>query len=163
MHAKSENRMGRPLKAKKLANITVTRDGSTYWIESEDEVGKRALLEVTSDQALRLADTLDQLLAKEEEEQRPTRPSAAPASTGQGRSGDATLGAYERETSGTVKWYNPTKGFGFVVADNTGDELFLHRSVLDRAGMGNPVEGTRVRVTIIEGKKGPQVSTLVLV
>jgi CspA family cold shock protein len=62
-----------------------------------------------------------------------------------------------------VKWYNSTKGFGFAVADNTGDELFLHRSVLDRAGMGNPVEGTRVRVTIVEGKKGPQVSTLVLV
>jgi cold shock CspA family protein len=150
--------MGRPLKAKKLATITVTREGSTYRIECEDETGKRALFEVTSDQALRLADTLDQLLAKEEEEQRPTAPlPAASSPTGQGRSGDAG------ETAGTVKWYNPTKGFGFVVADNTGDELFLHRSVLDRAGIGNPVEGTRVRVTIIEGKKGPQVSTLVLV
>ena len=155
--------MGRPLKAKKLANITVTRDGSTYWIGSEDEVGKKALFEVTSDQALRLADTLDQLLAKEEEEQRPTGPSsAASSSTGQGHSGDTSLGSYARETSGIVKWYNSTKGFGFVVADNTGDELFLHRSVLDRAGTGNPAEGTRVRVTIVEGKKGPQVGTLVL-
>src|SRR5215207_9939886 len=99
--------MGRPLKAKKLANITVTRDGSTYWIGSEDEVGKRALFEVTSDQALRLADTLDQLLAKEEEEQRPTGPSsAASSSTEQGHSGDTSLGSCARETSGIVKWYN---------------------------------------------------------
>ncbi len=155
--------MGRPLKAKKLANITVTRDGGTYWIGTDDEVGKRALFEVTSDQALRLADTLDQLLAKEEEEQRPAGlSSAAAACTGHGRPGGSTLGSCARETSGTVKWYNSAKGFGFVVADSTGDELFLHRSVLDRAGMRDAAEGTRVRVTIVEGKKGPQVNTLVL-
>ncbi len=61
-----------------------------------------------------------------------------------------------------VKWYNTTKGFGFVTPDGGGEELFVHRSVLEQAGLTALVEGTRVRIQVGQGKKGPQVSTLTL-
>src|SRR5215212_10939285 len=105
--------MGRPLKAKKLANLTVSREEGTYRISFEDEAGKKVLFEVTSDQALRLADVLDYLLAKEEQEQQPVGPPAKPPSdSGQERAGDPAHSG-TREASAIVKWYNSTKGFGF--------------------------------------------------
>jgi CspA family cold shock protein len=54
---------------------------------------------------------------------------------------------------GTAKRYNVTKGFGFVAPDRGGDELFLHRSVLEQAGMTNIAEGTRVCFQTVAGKK----------
>ena len=62
-----------------------------------------------------------------------------------------------------MKWYNVTKGFGFVTPDRGGGELFLHRSVLEQAGMTDLAEGTRVCFQTVEGKKGPQVSMVALV
>jgi len=143
--------MARALKAKKLAQISSNREGSIYRLHVEDEAGKKALFELTSNQALLLADTLDKLLADEEEEQRP------PASPPQ----QASVGAPER--LGTVKWYNATKGFGFVTPDGGGQEVFLHRSVLEQAGMTNLAEGTRVCFHTLAGKKGPQVSIVALI
>jgi cold shock protein len=143
--------MARALKAKKLVHIAADRDGSTYRLQVEDEAGKKAIFELTSDQALLLADTLDKLLADEEEEQRPRHspPLAAPP--------------VGHDRLGTVKWYNVTKGFGFVMPDDGGGELFLHRSVLEQAGMKDLAEGTRVCFQTVEGKKGPQVSMVALV
>jgi cold shock CspA family protein len=143
--------MARALKAKKLAQIASHREGGIYRLHVEDEAGKKAVFELTSDQALLLADTLDRLLADEEEEQRP--PLSPPP--------QASSGAPER--LGTVKWYNATKGFGFVTPDGGGDELFLHRSVLEQAGMTNLAEGTRVCFQTVAGKRGPQVSMVALV
>ena len=142
--------MPRALKAKKLAQFAVNREGSTYRLQVEDEAGKKVLFEVTSNQAHRLADTLDNLLADEEEEQRPKGPPPEQAPPG------------AREGSGTVKWYNVTKGFGFITPDGGGEELFLHRSVLEQAGMTELPEGPRVRIQIVQGRKGPQVSMLAL-
>ena len=141
--------MPRPLKAKTLATITATHDGNTYQLHIEDDAGKRALFGLTSDQAHRLADVLDNLLADEEEELHP-RPAAAP--------GPST----SAESLGIVKWYNTTKGFGFVTPDAGGEEVFLHRTVLEQAGLSDLEEGTRVRVRIVAGKKGPQVGTIAL-
>ena len=142
--------MPRPLKAKTLATITATRDGSTYQLQIEDEAGKKALFGLTSDQAHRLADVLDNLLADEEEELHPR-----PAASAPGPSNSA-------ESLGIVKWYNTTKGFGFVTPEAGGEEVFLHRTVLEQAGLSDLEEGTRVRVRIVEGKKGPQVGTIAL-
>ena len=61
-----------------------------------------------------------------------------------------------------VKWYNSTKGFGFVTPDVGGGELFLHRSALEQIGLSEIGEGTRVRVQVARGTKGPQVSSLQL-
>ncbi len=61
-----------------------------------------------------------------------------------------------------MKWYNTTKGFGFVTPDAGGEEVFFHRTVLEQAGLSELEEGTRVRIQIVEGKKGPQVGTIAL-
>ena len=61
-----------------------------------------------------------------------------------------------------MKWYNVTKGFGFVTPDLGGEEVFLHRTVLEQAGLSELEEGTRVRIQVVEGKKGPQVGTIAL-
>ncbi|HEV2605484.1 MAG TPA: cold shock domain-containing protein [Microvirga sp.] len=145
--------MPRALKPKTLTRITPAREGSTYQLEVEDEAGKRLLFELTSDQALLLAEQLDGLLADEEDELHP-RPAAFAQPISSVPAGEGSLG--------TVKWFNPTKGFGFVTPDGGGEELFLHRSVLVQAGLRDLAEGTRVRVQTSEGAKGPQVSALSL-
>jgi CspA family cold shock protein len=64
------------------------------------------------------------------------------------------------DTSGTVKWYDPVKGFGFVQVEGQSKDLFVHRSALERAGLHELAEGQRVRVAIGEGRKGPEVGAI---
>jgi cold shock protein len=60
----------------------------------------------------------------------------------------------------TVKWFNTTKGFGFVaVAD--GSEAFLHMSALEAAGLPAPREGAIMKCEVGPGKKGPQVTRVI--
>lgn len=54
--------------------------------------------------------------------------------------------------SGTVKWYNPEKGFGFIAPDTGGEDLFVHRSAV---GFDIPGEGDRVEYTVGQGQRGP--------
>ena len=61
---------------------------------------------------------------------------------------------------GTVKWYNAAKGFGFIVMDSGGKEVFVHASALNRAGIINLNEGQRVYVGVAEGRKGPEVASI---
>jgi CspA family cold shock protein len=60
------------------------------------------------------------------------------------------------QETGTVKWYSPAKGFGFIVRDSGGKDVFVHTSALQRAGIMGLNEGERVVVGIIEGRKGPE-------
>ncbi len=60
------------------------------------------------------------------------------------------------EEIGTVKWYNSEKGFGFIVRDRGGKDIFIHGSALNRAGISSLIEGQRVAVDMIEGGKGPE-------
>ena len=47
-------------------------------------------------------------------------------------------------TTGTVKWFNATKGFGFIQPDNGGPDAFVHISAVERSGLGEIVEGQKV-------------------
>ena len=55
-----------------------------------------------------------------------------------------------------MKWYNPDKGFGFIVRDSGGKDIFAHISALNRGGLNEILEGQRVTVDMVEGAKGPE-------
>lgn len=67
------------------------------------------------------------------------------------------------EESGTVKWYNAMRGFGFIASDRGGKDIFVHASALERAGITGLMEGQRVAVDVIGGRKGPEAAGLRLV
>ena len=55
---------------------------------------------------------------------------------------------------GTVRWYNSTKGFGFVAPDSGGKDVFLHASALKKAGLADFREGQAIEFDCQQGKKG---------
>ena len=67
----------------------------------------------------------------------------------------------EREI-GTVKWFNSTKGFGFIERENEKD-VFVHYSEIDDTGYRSLEEGQRVEFTVVDGEKGPQAQQVVIV
>lgn len=64
------------------------------------------------------------------------------------------------EERGTVKWYNPMKGFGFIVADSGGKDIFVHATALERSGITDLAEEQRVTVDVADGQKGPEAVSL---
>ena len=64
--------------------------------------------------------------------------------------------------SGTVKWFNGTKGFGFITREG-GPDVFVHFSAIQGDGFKNLDEGQRVEFTVESGPKGPQASNVVVV
>lgn len=69
-----------------------------------------------------------------------------------GREGKVIMAG--RET-GTVKWFNRTKGYGFIQRDLGGD-VFVHHSAISGGGYRTLDEGQRVEFTVVQGEKGPQ-------
>ena len=63
--------------------------------------------------------------------------------------------------TGIVKWFNASKGFGFIVPDEGGDDLFVHHSEIKTTGYATLDEGQRVDFEIGEGKKGPCATNVV--
>jgi CspA family cold shock protein len=51
--------------------------------------------------------------------------------------------------TGTVKWFNPSKGFGFIAPEDGGKDVFVHISAIERAGMGTLNEGQRVSYEVV--------------
>ncbi|MEQ8672108.1 MAG: cold-shock protein [Aggregatilineales bacterium] len=64
-------------------------------------------------------------------------------------------------TTGTVKWFNAEKGFGFI-AQEGGEDLFVHYSEIQTSGFRSLEEGARVEFEITQGKKGKQASAVTL-
>ena len=67
------------------------------------------------------------------------------------------------EVEGTVKFFDWSKGFGFVAPDTAGKDVFVHVSALSRSGIHGLDEGQRVRVTTREGDRGPQADRVELI
>ncbi|MBO0774523.1 MAG: cold-shock protein [Actinobacteria bacterium] len=57
---------------------------------------------------------------------------------------------------GTVKWFNPDKGFGFIAPDDGTSDVFVHHSVIDMDGYRTLDENQKVEYTVQQGPKGPQ-------
>ena len=62
--------------------------------------------------------------------------------------------------TGTVKWFNEGKGFGFIAPDNGGKDLFAHFSAIQGSGFKTLTEGQRVSFDVTSGPKGLQASNI---
>jgi CspA family cold shock protein len=58
-------------------------------------------------------------------------------------------------TSGTVKWFNDAKGFGFITPDNGSKDCFVHHTAIKAEGFRSLAEGDKVTFDVVEGQKGP--------
>ena len=62
--------------------------------------------------------------------------------------------------NGTVKWFNDSKGFGFVTPDGGGEDLFAHFSAIQGTGFKTLKEGQKVSFDVVKGPKGLQASNI---
>ena len=56
--------------------------------------------------------------------------------------------------SGTVKWYDSSRGFGFIKPENGGEDVFVHATALQNAGISDLKDGQRVRFNVFQNKNG---------
>jgi len=62
--------------------------------------------------------------------------------------------------TGTVKWFNDAKGFGFIAPDGGAKDLFVHHTAIQSDGFRSLAEGQKVEFDVEQGKKGPQASNV---
>jgi CspA family cold shock protein len=64
-------------------------------------------------------------------------------------------------TSGTVKWFNNEKGFGFITREDGGSDCFVHHTAIQSEGFRSLNEGDRVEFDVVQGQKGPAAQNVV--
>ena len=65
--------------------------------------------------------------------------------------------------TGTVKWFNDAKGYGFIAPENGGKDVFVHHSAIGGTGFKTLAEGAKVEFDVREGQKGPEAQNVVAV
>jgi cold shock protein len=65
--------------------------------------------------------------------------------------------------TGTVKWFNDAKGYGFIAPDDGDQDVFVHHSGIAGEGFKSLTEGSKVEFEVREGQKGPEASNVTLV
>ena len=68
----------------------------------------------------------------------------------------------EQLETGSVKWFNDEKGFGFIAREN-GDDVFVHFSAINSEGRKTLIEGQQVSFEVVDGQKGPQAGNVTIV
>jgi CspA family cold shock protein len=86
----------------------------------------------------------------------PSRRPLRPSSEGRERPDPATA----VEMVGTVKWFNPDKGFGFVACEDGGKDVFVHISVVERSGLRGLDEGQRLAMKVVKTQKGREATAI---
>jgi len=66
----------------------------------------------------------------------------------------------EGMATGTVKWFNDAKGYGFITPDDGSEDLFAHFSAINRSGFKTLKEGQKVSFDVVQGPKGKQASNI---
>jgi CspA family cold shock protein len=64
-------------------------------------------------------------------------------------------------TTGIVKWFNDSKGFGFITPEDGSKDCFVHHSAIQSSGFRTLAEGARVEFDIVQGEKGPAAENVV--
>lgn len=70
------------------------------------------------------------------------------------------FGGFKKMETGTVKWFNSEKGFGFIEVEG-GDDVFVHFSAINGEGFKTLEEGQRVEFNVVQGNRGPQAENVV--
>ena len=68
----------------------------------------------------------------------------------------------EQLETGSVKWFNDEKGFGFIAREN-GEDVFVHFSAINSDGRKTLIEGQQVSFEVVDGQKGPQAGNVTIV
>jgi CspA family cold shock protein len=70
---------------------------------------------------------------------------------------------FEQMATGTVKWFNDAKGYGFIAPDGGGKDVFVHFSAISGDGFRTLTEGAKVEFEVREGQKGPEAASVVTI
>ena len=62
--------------------------------------------------------------------------------------------------TGTVKWFNPTKWYGFITPDDGGKDVFVHVTAVEAAGMGTLSEGQKINYEVVSEERGDKAAEL---
>jgi cold shock protein len=92
-----------------------------------------------------------------------TAVAAAGAGQRAGNSGVGGGGGPARTLEGVVKWFEPDKGYGFIAPDGGGKDVFVHVTALRRSGVSELGPGQRVRIDVVDGRKGLEAERVTLI